>query len=140
MTLLFHRRSQVQESLSMLKHYDRELSNMRKNVDSKQTAEKAVSTENNQPWRLIPFACESPQGKTISIDTYGAMGGGAIAAEITRANPTITEAITMATARFPFFISSHSSTGVSQVKIDSKTQREIAMVKMPTAPQPISFR
>src|SRR5262245_43518788 len=84
--------------------------------------------------------CGSSQDHRLVSDTYGAMGGGAIAAEITRANPTITEAITMATARFPFFISSHSSTGVSQVKIDSKTQREIAMVKMPTAPQPISFR
>src|SRR5215475_1901274 len=83
---------------------------------------------------------KSAQERSISIDTYGATGGGAIADEITRANPTITEAMTMATARFPFFISSHSSTGVSQVKIDSKTQREIAMVKMPTAPQPISFR
>ena len=125
----------------MLKHYGGELSNMRKNVDSKQTAEKAVSRR-----KTINLGDSSPspvnrlQEKSISLDTYGAMGGGAIADEITIANPTITEAMTMATARFPFFISSHSSTGVSQVKIDSKTQREIAMVKMPTAPQPISFR
>src|SRR5919109_4576417 len=70
----------------------------------------------------------------------GVIGGGAIADEITRANPMITEAITIAIARFPFFNSSHSSTGVSHVKIPSRIQRETAIVKMPTAPHPISFR
>ena len=65
---------------------------------------------------------------------------GAIAEEITKAKPKITAAMTMATARLPFFSSSHSSTGVSQVKTDSKIQSERAMVKIPTAPQPMSFR
>src|SRR5262245_59791734 len=109
-------------------------------IENRPPREGCFAPENNQPWDSFPFVCGSPQDHRLVSDTYGAMGGGAIADEITKANPTITEAITIATARFPFFISSHSSTGVSQVKIDSKTQRERAMVKMPTAPQPISFR
>jgi hypothetical protein len=70
----------------------------------------------------------------------GLTGGGAIAEAMTKAKPKITAAMTMATARLPFFSSSHSSTGVSQVKTDSKIQSERAMVRMPTAPQPMSFR
>jgi hypothetical protein len=108
---------------------------MKNNVDPKQTVEKVAC--------LLTVNGKSSILGTHSVSlhraAHGATGGGAIADEITRANPMITEAITIATARFPFFISSHSSTGVSQVKIDSKIQRERAMVKMPTAPQPISL-
>src|SRR5688500_1352590 len=52
----------------------------------------------------------------------------------------ITAAITMAMARLPFFSSSHSSTGVSHVKTNSKIQRDRTIVIIPTTPHPINFR
>ena len=46
----------------------------------------------------------------------------------------------MAIPRFPFFSSSHSSTGVSQVKTLNKIQRETAIVMAPITPQPKVLR
>ena len=63
-----------------------------------------------------------------------------MADDITRAKPIITAVITIAITRFPFFNSSHSSTGVSHVKTSSKIHRDRTIVKMPTAPHPINFR